>query len=391
MVAVAVQTLTRLGAAVAVAGTAHLAWNLRRLRVPPADPPPVAEPVAVLLPLRDEADRVEPCLRSLLGQTGVRDLRVICLDDGSTDGTADVVRRVAGDDSRVTLLSGKPLPDGWWGKPWACHQLAEATAVQSFPRPGGRTTEHPSPSVLVFVDADVVLEPHAVAAAVALLRWSGLDLVSPYPRQVAIGPAERLVQPLLQWSWLTTLPLRVAERSPRPSLAAANGQLLVVDADAYRGAGGHAAVRGAMLEDVALLRAVKRSGGFGTVVDGTAIATCRMYDGWAALRDGYTKSLWSAFGPPSGAAAVVGGLVAAYLLPPLAAVRGSRAGMVGYAAGVAGRALAARRTGSRVWPDSLAHPASIGVFGWLVATSLRRHRAGAITVRGRPIASMRLR
>jgi len=375
---VAVAALTRgvvrLGAGLAVAGALHAAWNLHRLRTPPADPPPVAEQVAVLLPLRDEAGRVEPCLRSVLAQTGVRDLRLLVLDDGSTDGTAEVVRRIAGDDPRLQLLEGAALPDGWWGKPWACHQLAEAAQ--------GAT-------VLVYLDADVVLAPHAVAASVALLRWSALDMVSPYPRQVAVTPAERLVQPLLQWSWLTTLPLRVAERSARESLTAANGQLLVVDADAYRRGGGHAAVRDAMLEDVALLRAVKRSGGRGSVVDGTQVATCRMYDGWADLRDGYAKSLWSAFGSPAGAAAVVAGLGVAYVVPPLAALRGSKAGMVGYAAGVGGRVLAARRTGARVWPDSLAHPVSVGVFGWLVATSLRRHRAGTLTARGRPVAPRR--
>ena len=361
--------LTGVGTTLALAGALHAAWNARRLRVPPSDPPEVAEPVAVLLPVRDEAQRVEPCLRSLLAQTGVRDLRVLVLDDGSTDGTVGVVRRVAGDDPRVRLLLGAQLPAGWWGKPWACQQLADAAGADV--------------TVLVFVDADVVLAPAAAAASVALLRWSGLDLVSPYPRQEAVTVAERVVQPLLSWSWLTMVPLRVAERSPRESLAVANGQLVVVDAAAYRRAGGHAAVRQRMLEDVALLRAVKRTGGRGGVVDGTGLATCRMYDGWAELRDGYTKSLWSAFGSPAGAAAVVGVLGLSYVLPPLAALRGSRVGLVGYAAGVAGRAVAARRTGSRVWPDSLAHPASVATFGWLVAESVRRRRAGRLVVRGR--------
>ena len=379
-------TVTRIGTALAVAGTAHAVWNARRLRTPPVDPPPVAEPVAVLLPVRDEAHRVEPCLRSLLRQTGVRDLRILVLDDGSTDGTADVVRRVAGTDPRVQLLDGAPLPDGWWGKPWACQQLADdACAIRPGPDGGGSRM----PGVLVFVDADVVLAPHAVAASVALVRWSGLDLVSPYPRQLAGSVAERLVQPLLQWSWLTFLPLRLAERSPRPSLAAANGQLLAVDTEAYLRAGGHRAVRDAMLEDVALLRAVKRSGGRGTVVDGTTIADCRMYDGWPALRDGYAKSLWSAFGSPAGAVAVVAALGLAYVVPPLAALRGSRVGLLGYAAGVAGRVVAARRTGGRVWPDALAHPASVTTFGVLVADSVRRHRAGTLTARGRPLSAPR--
>jgi hypothetical protein len=358
------------GSCLALAGTVHAAWNLHRLREPPADPPPVAERVAVLLPVRDEAARVQPCLESLLTQAGLRDVTVTVLDDGSTDGTADVVRRVAGDDPRVRLVAGAPLPRGWWGKPWACAQLAGSA---------------PDADVLVFVDADVVLEPHAVASAVALLRWAALDLVSPYPRQVAVSAAERLVQPLLQWSWLTTLPLRVAERSPRPSLAAANGQLLVVDAAAYHRAGGHAAVRAEPLEDIGLLRAVKRSGGRGTVVDGSRLATCRMYAGWAELRDGYAKSLWSAFGSPAGAALVVGALGLAYVVPPLAALRGSRAGLAGYAAAVAGRVLVGRRVGSRVWPDALAHPVSVALFGCLTARSVLDRRRGRLTVRGRPL------
>ena len=70
--------------------------------------------------------------------------------------------------------------------------------------------------MLVFVDADVVLAPHAVAASVALLRWAGLDLVSPYPRQLAVTPAERLVQPLLQWSWLTLGHPQRHQRQPGP-------------------------------------------------------------------------------------------------------------------------------------------------------------------------------
>ena len=374
----ALHAATTVGTALAVAGTAHAAWNLRRLRVPPPDPPPVAERVAVLLPVRDEAHRVTPCVRSVLAQRGVRDLTVLVLDDGSQDGTAEVVRRAAAGDDRLRVLTGDRLPTGWWGKPWACQQLADAA--------GGPDVDA---DVLVFVDADVVLEPHAVASSVALLRWAALDLVSPYPRQVAESPAERLVQPLLQWSWLTTLPLRLAERSPRESLAAANGQLVVVDATAYRRAGGHRAVRAEMLEDVALLRAVKRTGGRGTVADGTGLASCRMYDGWPDLRDGYAKSLWSAFGSTPGAAAVTAGLLTTYVLPPLAALRGSRTGLLGYVAAVLGRVLVGRRVGSRVWPDALAHPASVATFGWLVATSVRGHRAGTLQARGRRVARLR--
>jgi hypothetical protein len=239
--------------------------------------------------------------------------------------------------------------------------------------------------VLVFVDADVRLRPGAVDAAVALLTGSGLDVVCPFPRQEAVTLAERLVQPLLQWSWLTTLPLRAAERSPRPSLTAACGQFLVIRRGALERAGGFGTVRGAVLDDVALVRAVKAAGGRGGIVDGTDLATVRMYDGWPAVRAGYGKSLWSAFGSGPRAAGVVGLLTLVYVVPPLAALRGSRVGAIGYAAGVASRVVAARRTGGRVLPDVLAHPVSIGLVGVLTADSVRGHRRGTLRWKGRPV------
>ncbi|MDQ6650160.1 MAG: glycosyltransferase [Actinomycetota bacterium] len=357
--------------------TVHTAVNLQRLAVPPTEPAPVPERVSVLLPLRDEAHRVEPCLRALLAQRALPDVEMLVLDDGSADGTSDVVRRVVGSDPRVRLLTGSPLPAGWLGKPHACAQL------------GGAATG----SVLVFVDADVVLAPSALAATVGLLRERGVDLVSPYPRQLADGTGPRLVQPLLQWSWLSFLPLTASWQSARPSTAAANGQLLAVDALAYRRAGGHGAVRTAVIDDVELLRAVKRAGGRGGMADGTALATCRMYADWPELRDGYTKSLWAAFGSRTGAAATIGLLGLLYLAPPLQALdallrRRPRAAVVplaGYVAGVTSRVLSARRTGGRVWPDSLAHPVSVATLGWLTALSWRGRRSGALSWKGRPV------
>jgi cellulose synthase/poly-beta-1,6-N-acetylglucosamine synthase-like glycosyltransferase len=338
----------------------HAAVNAALLRVPTARSTDAR--VSVLLPVRDEAARVGPTLRSLLAQEGV-DLEVVVLDDGSADGTADVVRAVADGDPRVRLLTGRPLADGWLGKPHACQQLADAAAATS--------------DVLVFLDADVVLAPHAVAATVALLEETGLDLLSPYPRQEAPGRTV-LVQPLLQWSWLTFLPLRRAERSWRPSLSAANGQLLAVRRSAYDRAGGHAAVRAEVVEDVGLLRALKRTGGRGGVCDGTHLATTRMYDSWEELVDGYTKSLWTLPTPTLALMALL------YVVPPLAALRGSRAGLVGYAAGVAGRAVSARRTGGPV-TASVAHPVSVAAFCLLALRSRVHRRRGLLVWKGRAL------
>jgi cellulose synthase/poly-beta-1,6-N-acetylglucosamine synthase-like glycosyltransferase len=353
--------------------TVHTVVNARLLRRPhpTSRPHTTSRPLttqrqstAVLLPLRDEAHRVEPCLRALLALRG--EPRLLILDDGSTDGTADLVRSVlapAGD--RVTLLTGWPLPPGWLGKPHACQQLAEAA--------------DDSVDVLVFIDADVVLRDDAVEAAGALLDGAGVDLLSPYPRITAGSAGERLVQPLLQWSWLTFLPLRAMERSPRPSLAAAGGQFLLVRRAAYDRAGGHAAVRDKILEDIELARAVKRTGGRIALADGSDLATCRMYTSWRDLTDGYSKSLWASFGSPAGAVAVVTLLLALYVALPLT---GTWWGLAGYLLGVAGRVVSARTTGGRAWPDALAHPVSVLLFAWLVARSFRRR--GRVTWKGRP-------
>jgi hypothetical protein len=112
-----------------------------------------------------------------------------------------------------------------------------------------------------------------------------------------------------------------------------------------------------------------------------------MYDGWSALRDGYAKSLWAAVddSPRAGVAAVVL-LTAVWVLPPVAALRGSQAGLLGYAAGVASRAAVAVRTGGRAWPDSLAHPVSVLVLDVLMLRSVLGRRRGTLTWRGRPVS-----
>ncbi|XVV14583.1 glycosyltransferase [Actinoplanes sp. CA-131856] len=355
-----------------VALTAHTAVNAMFLRRPPRGAV-TAEKVALLLPVRNEASRVTACLESLLAQRGVADLTVYVLDDGSTDGTAEIVRSIAGD--KVVLLTGTPPPPGRLGKPHACQQLADAAS---------------DADVLSFVDADVVLAPDAVAGAVTLMREARVGLLSPYPKIVGAG---RLVQPLLQWSWLTFLPLRAMERSPRTSLAAAGGQWLVIDNEAYRKAGGHAAVGGEILEDIELARAVKRSGGRIALAAGAPLATCRMYDSWRELTDGYAKSLWKSFGTPFGAGAVVVLLLLLYASPPLAtavlALTGSwsaaGAALAAYGLGVGGRVISASVTGGRSWPDALAQPISTVVFAWLVARSFRLRRRGGLSWRGRPV------
>ncbi|HEX6870298.1 MAG TPA: glycosyltransferase [Micromonosporaceae bacterium] len=356
--------------------TAVNTWLLRRLPVPP---PPVTDPVSVLLPVRDEAARLRPCLESLLAQRGLSQYEIIVLDDGSTDGTGELVRRIAAGDPRLRLVVGAPLPSGWLGKAYACHQLAQQAT--------GR--------VLAFVDADVVLAPDAVAAAAHGLLRDGFDLLSAYPGIDTSSIGERLIQPLLQWTWLTFLPLRAMERSPRPSLAAAGGQFLLLSRTGYERAGGHAAVRDRVLEDIELARAVKCTGGRIAIADASPVARCRMYRSWSELTQGYTKSLWASFRSPVAAGATLAALLALYVVPAVVAVVGLMfavwawllAGLCGYLLGVAGRTLSAAATGGRSWPDALAHPVSMIALAWLVVRSYRLRRRGQLAWKGRDLAS----
>jgi hypothetical protein len=371
-------SIVRVGSILAALLSAHSALNARLLRRPSTVGLQTQDRTVVCIPARNEAASIDACLRSILSEAEAMNLRIVVLDDGSSDGTGEIVRALMKSSSAIALIEGGDgtLPHGWLGKPWACERLRTSFA------PG-------EVDVFVFVDADVRLEPHAIAQAVGLLRSSELDLVSPYPRQIAVTIPERVVQPLLQWLWLTLLPLRLAERTRPNSMAAANGQFLVIDAVALAAMGGFGAVRGDVLDDVALVRAGKRAGRRGTVVDGTHLATCRMYTDWSSLRDGYTKNLWAGTGSPVGAFGLASLFVLAYVVPALGALgvfgRGARrCGALGYLAGVGGRVISARTTGGRVL-DSAAHPFSVLVLVHLIGRSWRAHRAGTIVWKGRSV------
>lgn len=357
----------------AAAVAVHTATNMRFLRKPKAPSSPVSEHVSILIPARNEATTIAAAVRSALTQRGLSSFEVIVLDDGSTDATASVLASIH--DSRLRIERAPDLmpPAGWLGKPWACHRLSQSATG----------------TVIAFIDADVELAPDAIASCVAELRTNGFALIAPYPHQYAGPGLPALIQPLLTWSWVASIPLGIAERSPRPSLSAANGQLLVFDADAYKRAGGHTSVASDVLEDIEIMRAIKASGGTAATVDGSHLASCRMYDTSEELIDGYSKSLWTAFGGAAGSIAVNALLMGLYVLPAAAMVtsrdrRTRILGAAGYAAGITSRTVVAVRTGESI-ASAFAHPAAISAFAALNVLSWTRHRAGTNTWKGRPL------
>jgi hypothetical protein len=370
------RALVKTGALASLAVTAHVAVNLRKAPRPHRPHANFTERVSVLIPARNEAHRIGPTLTALLAQKFVPHLEIIVYDDASTDGTDAVIHSIAQGDPRVRVITNtsQEPPEGWLGKPWACHQLAqEATG-----------------DIFMFLDADVVLEPWAVAGAAFLLRDSGAHLISPWPRQIATSAAERVTQPMLNWAWLSLVPVWLAMHSSNPWWVAANGQFLVFDARAYRQTGGHTRVSDQVIEDMTLMFHVRDQGFRASPAIGADIASCRMYTSAHEVYEGYTKSLWS-ISSSTFFAAGVGALAAVvFVLPPAAALASRhrntrRWGALGYASSTLGRVAIAHRMGERAMPDAFAHPVSVMAFVGILGASGMRHRRGTLRWKDRPI------
>ena len=329
----------------------------------------VTAKVAILIPARDEEDSITAAVKSALGQELLDQFEVVVLNDASTDGTAEKLSAFT--HPKLRVINGEPeLPQGWLGKNWACHRLSESVDAD----------------FLVFIDSDVTLEPAAVASAINSLTSNHLHLVSPYPRQLAPTLLARIVQPLLQWSWLTTVPLRITRKSLRPSLAVANGQFLVCRADSYQASGGHQGIKGEVLDDIELLRAFYRNGFTGSVIDGSEISTCQMYESNPALVSGYSKSLWNAFGGPIGSLFVNTFFLFVYVFPLVGFfIDAVVLATLGLALGTIGRLVAAQTSNGRKLPDSLLHPISIVTFSALNLISWWRHLMGTNTWKSRDL------
>jgi chlorobactene glucosyltransferase len=270
--------------------------NLRVLVRLQAGPIPQNCPlVSVLVPARNEVQRIGPCLRSLLAQD-YPNFECIVLDDQSDDGTPDLVRSLGfSASSRFKLISGRPLPPNWVGKSWACHQLSQVARGE----------------YLVFTDADIVHHPGTISAAVNAIHRERSDLLTAWPRQVTEAFGERLLIPFLFVAASCCLPhwlLALAQRHRRfaqllgpnflRNLGTASGQFMCVRRSVYERIGGHAAAQNHLVEDVALARAVSAGTETGSRLiscDGTALIRCRMYRSFGDLWEGFTKNLWPLF------------------------------------------------------------------------------------------------
>jgi cellulose synthase/poly-beta-1,6-N-acetylglucosamine synthase-like glycosyltransferase len=306
---------------------------------------------SILVPCRNEAENVSE-LVATLGALDHPRYEVIFIDDNSTDGTGELLSQAIRSHSYMKVISAAPLSDGWMGKPWALSQ----------------GLSHATHDYIVTVDADVRLAPNALSAMDSVLLRTGSDFLSPYPSQSAVTMSERLVQPLLQWTWMTTVPLRLAMRSSRPSLAVANGQFLIVKKSALISVGGFAAIQSSVLDDIDLARVLIHGGFRGGVCDGSAIASTRMYTSFREIRAGYGKSMSTGFGGIFGSLALVFVMAVSGILPFIGSIAGSPIATASLLMVIASRIISAISSRSLLI-DALLHPISALFFIYLLIYS----------------------
>ncbi len=337
---------------------------------------PSAQPlISVLIPARDEAERIGACLAGLADQS-YRNFELLVVDDHSADATAAIVCSYMAQLPALNVLPSAALPDGWAGKCWACWQAA------------GRARG----DWLLFLDADVVPRPDLLAALAARAESRALDLLTLMPLQQLGSLAERVIMPAFFALLYGIYPLdKVSD--PRSPIAFANGPCLLIRREVYFAIGGHQAVRASILEDTELGRIVKAAGYRLEAAAGPDLIAARMYAGWASLSEGLGKNAIAGYrsgGPRSGwvgARLALMAFLPGYLLLAGAWLALARPGaaigvvlllhgaLLAVLALVCWGWLARRRYRIAPWWGAL-FPIGLAIYFWLAARALLRLRSG---------------
>lgn len=255
-------------------------WNLFvfRKRKPRTLHTRVLPMISVLIPARNEEHTIERCVASLAMQEYPQ-YEIIVLNDNSTDGTSELLERLAKTYRSVRVIQGHELPPGWVGKCFACHQLSQ----------------HARGSWLLFTDADTVHTPQSLRHAVELATERRADLLTLIPSQTMLSFGEKLILPLLHFSTFAFLPLYAVEHLRSAKFSIGIGQFMFFRRSAYDAIGGHKAVRDNIVEDVWLARKIKERGLRVIAADGSTTVSCRMYTRWTEVWNGFSKNLFAGF------------------------------------------------------------------------------------------------
>jgi hopene-associated glycosyltransferase HpnB len=344
------------------------------VRLPSSPAPRIWPAVSVVVPARNEAGILPCTLPGLLDQDYGGPAEVILVDDGSTDGTAEVAGQMAGHNTRLALrvVTATPRPPGWVGKTWALHQGIEAAGRGSI-----------NPEFVLFTDADIDHPQDSLSRLVAYAVSADRDLVSLMARLRTVTIWEKLIVPAFVYFFAQLYPFRLVSRR-RSRTAAAAGGCVLLRRRALARAGGLEVIAGAVIDDVALGRAVKRSGGSIWLGLTDRVVSVRPYSRLADLWQMVTRSAYTQLRhSPTALAGTVAGLVVVYLGPFIVLVAGASFGQT--EAVVAGLAAWALMTGSYIpmvrsyhlgpgWALTL--PVAAGMYAAMTIDSARQHRRG---------------
>ena len=268
--------------------------------------------VSVIVPARDEERAIRRTVTALLAQTYPA-LEVIVVDDRSTDATVAILAELAAGDPRLVIVHGDEPPPGWLGKPSALHR-------------GSLTARG---ELLLFMDADILYEPEAVAAAVAHLEARQISMLSLFPHIEMRGFWEHVLMPNLAVFLFCFVPLWAANRSRVPLFAIGGGPGNLVRRRDYEAAGGHTSLSDAVVDDVALARLLRRRGFRTEAVRAEDFASMRMYHGFGEIVSGFTKNAFATFGRRYGVAAFILALCLVFHLGPfVVALTGDRLALI---------------------------------------------------------------
>lgn len=230
--------------------------------------------VSVIVPARNESATIATVVGSIL-MTTYRPFELLVVDDRSTDDTAAIVERFTAD-PRLRLIRGAELPDGWYGKAWACFQ-------------GYR---HARGEILLFTDADTRHQPELLGHAVGALLAEGAGLVTVSPVQRCVTFWERIVMPQIWFLLALRYSPSSVNRARRARDVIANGQFILTTRQAYESAGTHEAVRQEVAEDLALAQTYLQKGLKLYFAFAERLMETRMYHGLEHLIEGWSKNIY---------------------------------------------------------------------------------------------------
>lgn len=328
--------------------------------------------VSILIPARNEERNIVPCIESALaGSAAVTEVAVY--DDHSTDATAARVLELAAGDRRVLLLPPQPIPAGWYGKPFACSQLAARAAGHW----------------LLFIDADTRLKPGAADRIAAEAERRDASFLSCWPGLDLGGFWEAIFMPMLNFVVFTLFPAPLSFKMNMPSLGLAHGACIIARKADYDRIGGHALVKNEVFEDTLLARAWRAAGLRSLCLDGQEVIRVRMYASLPEIWRGFKKIAYPAFRREFTFWSFLAFHAAAFVSPFVVAAADAAGGSVSslaWGAAIATlaiRAIQARRFNYPLW-SVLFHPiAECALIALSLASWWRCRIGGGVEWKGR--------